>query len=73
VGSNLPNVFTPYLFYGNVEPHFYAGFGFCIAMLTVQLGLICCIRLYLAHLNRKLAQGVEVDGMDPTSLFKFTY
>lgn len=73
VGANVPNIFTPYLFYGNVQPHFYSGFGFCIAMLACQLSLIVIIRFYLAFLNRKLKRGEEVDGMDPASLFRFTY
>lgn len=71
-GSNLPNVFTPFLFYGN-QPRFFTGFGFCIAMLALQLVVIVAIRFYLAHLNRKMDRGISVDGMEPEGKYRFTY
>lgn len=73
IGANLPNVYVPYLFYGDVQPHFYAGFGFCIGMLTINIAIIFVIRFYLAHLNKKLDAGISVDGLDPANKFRFTY
>jgi MFS family permease len=73
VGANLPNLFVPYLFYNGSAPQFYAGFGVCIAFLVVAISITVSIRLYLAHLNKKLCRGMVVDGMDLTTGFRFTY
>jgi Mg2+/Co2+ transporter CorB len=73
IGANLPNVYMPYLFNGDVSPHFYAGFGVCVAFLVINISMIVIIRLYLAHLNKKLDRGISVDGFDPAEKFRFTY
>lgn len=65
IGANLPNTYVPYLFYTGSSPHFYTGFGFCIAFLVLAALLIVVIRFHLARLNKKLERGEIVDGIEP--------
>jgi MFS family permease len=71
IGANLPNVFVPYLFYTGSAPHFYIGFGVCIAFLVVVILTAVAIRFHLVRLNKKLDRGVVVDGMEPATGFRF--
>lgn len=74
IGANIPNLYVPYLFNANgAAPHFYAGFGFCIAMLLCAISVMVGIRIVLAIQNKKLNNGETVDGMSPESGFRFLY
>ncbi|CAN6674945.1 high-affinity nicotinic acid transporter [Trichomonascus vanleenenianus] len=72
IGANIPNIWVPYL-YSFGSPHFYAGFGVCIAFLVGCLTMLFVIRFYLNKLNQKLDRGEMVDGLDPATGFRFFY
>lgn len=72
IGANIPNIWVPYL-YASGAPHFYVGFGVCIAFLVICISMLFVMRFHLARLNKKLDSGTWVDGMDPATGFRFFY
>ncbi|KAK7206464.1 MFS transporter [Myxozyma melibiosi] len=71
IGGNIPNIFVPYIYYSKASPHYYAGFAVCIA--TALLGLVSAtvLKIRLNALNKKLAAGGIVDGLDGSTGFRF--
>ncbi|KAK9459531.1 major facilitator superfamily domain-containing protein [Lipomyces oligophaga] len=73
IGFNVPNIFMPYLYTSGMSPHFYAGFGVCIMFAFFSVCGCFVMRFLLIRLNKRLAQGEIIDGMDGSTGFRFLY
>ncbi|KAA8913205.1 hypothetical protein TRICI_003267 [Trichomonascus ciferrii] len=73
VGANIPNVFVTYFYYNGSEPHFYVGFGICMAFLAFAIFMMFVIRFHLKTLNKRMDNGETIDGMDPATGWRFVY
>ncbi|KAK9465394.1 major facilitator superfamily domain-containing protein [Lipomyces arxii] len=73
IGGNLPNIFVPYLFYQGSGPQFYLGFIVCGLFAVFGMVGATILRNVLRNLNKKLAKGAKVDGVDGSTGFRFVY
>ncbi|KAK9470908.1 major facilitator superfamily domain-containing protein [Dipodascopsis tothii] len=72
IGGNIPNTFVTYLFSAaSATPHFYVGFGVCMAFAFSGMAFATLLRLQLARANKKLTRGETIDGMDGTTGYRF--
>ncbi|KAK9457079.1 major facilitator superfamily domain-containing protein [Dipodascopsis uninucleata] len=70
-GGNIPNVFVPYLFYSTATPHYYAGFSVCLCFAAISMIGCIFLKLQLNRVNKRLARGETVSGMDGSTGFRF--
>ncbi|KAK9237053.1 major facilitator superfamily domain-containing protein [Lipomyces kononenkoae] len=73
IGGNIPNIFVPYLFYSTASPNFYVGFAVCIVFAFLGMTGATTLRWQLSRLNKKLAAGETVDGLDGNTGFRFLH
>ncbi|KAK9450017.1 major facilitator superfamily domain-containing protein [Limtongia smithiae] len=73
IGGNIPNVIAPYLFYQGAEPHYYLGFTVCALFGITGLIGATVLRNALQRMNKELARGAVIDGLDGRRGFRFVY
>lgn len=71
IAFNVPNIFMPYLFSSGASPHFWGGFSLCLVFAALSVVGCVILRFHLIKLNKKLAAGEIVDGMDGKTGFRF--